>query len=437
MSSSHHLTGRLRALACAVVLGLLPAVVAAHDPSPSPKITSGLGALTFPTSTHNHAAQAAFERGLLLLHVFEYTQAEQAFQQAERLDPAFAMAYWGEAMTANHPVWNQQNLAQARAALAKLGATPQARAAKAGTARERAYLATLDVLYGSDSPKAERDKAYAEAMAKLAADYPKDDEAQLFYALALLGRSEGERDVPTYLQAAAMAEAVYRRNPQHPGAAHYWIHGMDDPEHAAGALEAARTLARIAPDAGHSQHMTAHIFMALGLWDDVVAANENADRVVAEQMRAKGQPPYTCGHYAEWLEYGYFQQGRQRQGQQVVLDCAREGAATLDWMRAHPGTPVLSFKSPEGFRARYLGSLITLQATAIVESARYRDAAAAVPVDTAGLGPDAAWAGFAQGWAAAERGDATTARTQLVALQSLVQAPPESTARVRPCEIID
>jgi len=98
----------------------------------------GLGALDFPTSTKSAAAQTAFVRGMLLLHVYEYPRAEKAFQEAEKLDADFAMAYWGEAMTATHPIWNQDKPEAGRAALAKLGATAELRAAKAGSPREKA-----------------------------------------------------------------------------------------------------------------------------------------------------------------------------------------------------------------------------------------------------------------------------------------------------------
>jgi tetratricopeptide (TPR) repeat protein len=383
----------------------------------------GLGQLDFPTSTQSAEAQTAFAEGMLLLHLFEYPRAEQAFQKAERLDPDFAMAYWGEAMTATHPVWNQQNVDMGRAALAKLGATPEARAAKAATPREKAYLATAEILYGEGS-KPERDQRFAQAMEKIAADYPNDDEAKLFHSLGLLGLSQGQRNVPNFLRAAAIAKSVFERNPDHPGAAHYWIHGMDDPEHASGALEAAHALSKIAPGAGHAQHMTAHIFMALGLWDDVVAANESALRVVAGEMRAKGQPPYTCGHYAEWLQYAYFQLGRERDAYQVLLDCKRESAATLAWFNAHPDQAVLSMRTPAAFKARIDSSLVSLRATAIVESPRYRKQAAAMDLDVSDIGRSKGWANFSLGLEQAWRGDLAHARKNLVALQSIAaQAP--------------
>ena len=231
-----------------------------------------------PGSGHGHLSHfdalsgrgARFMRGLLLLHLFEYDDAASSFIAAEKADPGFAMAYWGEAMTFNHPVWNEVDVQAGQAALAKFGPTPEARAQRIADPRERAWFSAVEILYSGAGSKPERDARYATAMQQLTRAYPKDDEAQLFYALALLGKSEGVRDVPTYLQAAAIAKAVFTRNPDHPGAAHYWIHAMDDPQHAAGALVAARALSKIAPSAAHAQHMCSHIFLALGMWDDVV-----------------------------------------------------------------------------------------------------------------------------------------------------------------------
>jgi hypothetical protein len=225
----------------------------------------GLGTASFPTSTHSAAATREFMRGLLLLHLFEYGDASRSFVAAEKEDPDFAMAYWGEAMTFNHPVWNQLDVKAGQVALAKFGPTPEARAQRIADSRERAWFSANEILYSGAGSKPERDARYATAMQQLTTAYPKDDEAQLFYALALLGKSEGVRDVHTYLQAAEIAKAVFTRNPDHPGAAHYWIHAMDDPQHAAGALVAARALSKIAPSAAHAQHMCSHIFLALGI----------------------------------------------------------------------------------------------------------------------------------------------------------------------------
>src|SRR6059058_1452540 len=236
--------------------------------------TPGLGTITFPTSGPP-AAQSAFIRGVLLLHSFEYQDAARAFREAQRIDPRFALAYWAEAMTYTHPLWNEQDANAARAALQRLGPTPQARRAKAPTPRERAYLNAVEILYG-DGPKARRDTAYSRAMERLVARFPADREAQVLYAASLLGLSQGVRNVPTYMRAAAIVGRVFRDNPDHPGAAHLLIHCYDDPIHAPLGLAAARAYSKIAPDAAHAQHMTTHIFLALGMWDEVVSQNELA-----------------------------------------------------------------------------------------------------------------------------------------------------------------
>ncbi|HEX7024670.1 MAG TPA: hypothetical protein VF187_07620 [Gemmatimonadales bacterium] len=286
---------------CLVFLALAPAAAAQVVPPP-PR----LGTISFPTSG-SQAAQAAFIEGVLYLHSFEYTSAEEAFRRAEQLDPGFAMAYWGEAMTYTHPVWNEQDASSARGALERLGATPAARRARAPTPRERGYLDAVEALYG-DGSKPRRDTLYAQAMERVVRENPDDHEAKAFYALALLGLNQGVRDTTTYLRAAAFADTVFRANPDHPGGAHYLIHAYDDPLHASRGLEAARAYSRIAPDAAHAQHMTTHIFLALGMWDDVVSQNRIA-------LGLRQEVP---GHYSSWLVYGLIQQGRYGMAQDLM-----------------------------------------------------------------------------------------------------------------------
>src|SRR5688572_13912981 len=152
----------------------LPATACQHHAAPAnatsdtPASAPTLGTLTFPTSTRVPAAQAAFERGLLWLHLFEYPHAAREFQAAQQLDPGFALAYWGEAMTYTHALWNQDDPEAARAVLAKLGATPAERAARAGSDRERAWLDTAEQLFG-EGTVAERDARFLAASAALAA----------------------------------------------------------------------------------------------------------------------------------------------------------------------------------------------------------------------------------------------------------------------------
>lgn len=394
-----------RLAALCLLVGLIGAGTCLGDAAPHS--VPGLGSLHFPTSTRSAAAQAAFEEGMLNMHLFEYPLAEQAFLRAQALDPGFVMAYWAEAMSYTHPVWNQQDMQRGRAALAKLGATADERAARTGSEREKGYLAAVEAYYGAGDKPA-RDRRHLEAMAALSAKFPDDDEARLFHALALLGVTQGERDIANFLRAAKLARAAAARNPQHPGAAHYWIHGMDDPEHAGGALEAARALSKIAPAAGHAQHMTSHIFVALGMWDDVVASNLSAEQVTRALSQSRDQPAYSCGHYIEWLEYAYFQQGRRREGVGLLQRCRQEGSVIVDWHRAHADQRVSAARTPAMLKQRIDGSLALMRGMAIVDAPEHAGLATSLAIDGDPEGNDP-WVLFGPAFDQAQRGDARAA----------------------------
>ena len=279
-------------------------------------------------------ARADFLNGLALLHDFEYASALAAFRRAESADPDFAMAYWGEAMTFNHPVWMQQDLPAARAALLKLAPTADARRSKANTDREKGYLDAVEILYG-EGTKEDRDMRYAAAMQKLHEHYPDDVDATAFYALSILGTAHAGRDVATYMRAAAMLEEAWIGHRDHPGVLHYLIHSYDDPVHAPLGLRAARLYAKIAPDAGHAQHMTSHIFLAIGMWQPTVDANIAAMADVNRGRAAAGKPPAGCGHYASWLGYAYLQLGKVESAKNTLIACRTEAQAELPMQ--HPG----------------------------------------------------------------------------------------------------
>lgn len=322
----------------------------------APAASQELGTISFPTSAPS-PAQGAFLRGALFLHSFEYESAAQAFREAQRLAPDFALAYWGEAMTYTHPVWNEQDVPKAREALSRLGPTPEARRVKAGTRREQMFMDAIEVLYGPGS-KPRRDTLYAAAMERLATAFPDDDESQSFYALALLGLNQGVRDVPTYLRAGAIAEGVLKRNEDHPGGAHYTIHAYDDPMNAARGLHAARLYSKIAPAAPHAQHMTTHIFLALGMWDDVVAQN------IVAAGHDHGQ--WQAGHYTSWLGYGYAQQGR--------FDEARKH---LETVRANYRRTARRGEEP---------SLLSMRAQYLINTERWTDPIAGWSLDSPNAG---------------------------------------------------
>ncbi|MBK1879685.1 hypothetical protein [Pelagicoccus mobilis] len=304
-----------------------------------------LGAIHFPNSGATEA-QDAFYRGVLLLHSFEYKQAASAFREAQEIDPNFVLAYWGEAMTYNRPIWSVYMAEEMQAALEKLAPTRKERLLKAKTERERMYLDAIETLLALKGPseefvekemcsngqskefvlteiKRKRDRAYMGAMRKLHDAYPEDDEARSFYGLSILGSRNGKRDFTTYMQAAAVVQPVFQRNPRHPGAAHYIIHSFDDPVHASLGLVAANAYSEIAPNAAHAQHMTSHIFVALGMWDRTVSANIRAKELQDAETIREGKKPNVCGHYPSWLHYGYLMLG-QKEEAEALMDLAHE-----------------------------------------------------------------------------------------------------------------
>jgi tetratricopeptide (TPR) repeat protein len=342
-----------------------------------------LGRIDFPAS-QNGPAQNAFIRGVLLLHSFEYEDAKEAFQDAQKAAPEFAMAYWGEAMTYNHPLWAQAAPDAARETLGRLAPSRDQRLAKAANDKEREWLRAVEALYG-EGEKLARDTAYAAEMRRMYEKYPDDLEVKAFYALALLGTSHGGRDIPTYMRAAAIVEDVVRANPQHPGAIHYLIHAYDDPAHAPLGLRYAEAYAKVAPAASHALHMPSHIYFALGMWDRAAEMNERSARAADERVARKGLSVDERGFHALlWLEYSYLQQGRH-QDARGVLDQIEKAAA-------------------ESSSARTRSHLALARSAWVVETRRWTDAKASVNPE--GLGADATAADlFAIGMAAIRSGN--------------------------------
>ena len=271
-----------------------------------------VGSITFPTSA-SARAQEHFLRGVAILHSFGFEDAVDEFQAAQAIEPDFALAYWGEAMAANNnPLTSptRQDLPAARSALRKLGTSRSERIAKAETEREKLWMEAVEALYGAGD-KQSRDLAYAEGMAALVEQYPDDEEARAFYALALLGTVGRAGDnFNQQMKAAAVAQAILRDNPNHPGAAHYIIHAFDDPMHATLALYAADRYSEIAPDVEHALHMPSHIFVQLGQWEKVAKSNERAYRASVEWAERRGLSDTKRDFHAlAWMQYGYLQRG--------------------------------------------------------------------------------------------------------------------------------
>jgi dienelactone hydrolase/tetratricopeptide (TPR) repeat protein len=292
------------------------------------------GNVVFPNSG-NSAAQRRFLRGIAQLHNFEYREAAAAFQDAERADPGFALPVWFEALTHSPILWSIDDPDAGRRVLARLGATPAVRLAKAPTPRERSFAAAIEAFY-ADADLTSRMKGFADSLTALAARDTTDLEASAFAALGNL-MYVAQPDVPRAAhlpivrKAIALASRVYRDNPRHPGAAHYLIHASDfDNSYAAMALQPAFDYASIAPAAEHAQHMPAHVFLKLGMWQDQVAANERAWTASVAEMKREHSPPTMLDfHDFIWLQYGYLQQGRLKAAH-ALIDSARRMIAPYD-----------------------------------------------------------------------------------------------------------
>ena len=292
---------------------------------------SQLGRVEFPTSG-SEKAQPHFLRGLAALHSFWYEEALDAFRESTKVEPDFAMGYWGEAMTYNHPLWSEQDLTAARAVLAKMKESPKL------TERERAYLKAVRLLYG-EGDKHARDTAYSAAMEKIYLAYPDDLDAAAFYSLSLLGLMGGdEKGYRLQAKAGAIALEVYRKNPNHPGAAHYIIHAFDDPDHAILALPAARRYASIAPGAHHAQHMPSHIFLQLGMWPEAAASNEAAWESSDAWMKRKNLSVNVRDYHSlHWLLYVYLQQGRYDDAEKLLTLIKKVMSETVYDNKLRPG----------------------------------------------------------------------------------------------------
>jgi hypothetical protein len=232
-----------------------------------------LGAVSFPTSC-NVETQREFNRAVALLHSFAYKAAEEAFQSVAAQDSHCAIAHWGIAMTHFHQLWDlPASPGDTSAAQQEIR---QAAMLEESSDRERGFIHALSLVFNDASAVPYRTRAlnYETAMHELAAANPKDVEAQVFYALALISNaSPSDKEHRSQKQAADLLEPLYREFPDHPGIPHYLIHAYDNQELASRGLAAARAYANIAPSAPHALHMPSHIFTRLGLWDDSIESN--------------------------------------------------------------------------------------------------------------------------------------------------------------------
>ena len=264
-------------------------------------------------------AMPYFDKGLLLLHSFEYEDAAEEFKKARELDPNFAMAYWGEAMTYNHTLWSEQEIGKAKDVLNLLGADEQERSSRTDAEIEKSFISAVGILFESDDDKLVRDQNYMKYMRKMYEKYPEHHDVAAFYSLSLLGSVPDGRDVRVYEQAAEIAKVILEENPEHPGALHYLIHSYDDPQHAELAINAADKYSKVAPDAAHALHMPTHIYLALGMWDKVISSNIDSWEASKKRKARKELDNNALGYHSySWLHYGMLQNGRFQEADSML-----------------------------------------------------------------------------------------------------------------------
>jgi len=357
--------------------------------------SSQLGKVEFPNSC-SPAVQDKLLRGIAMLHSFYYSAAQRAFEDVATEDNACVIAAWGYAsILMSNPL--QGIGASPKSAELAQGAIDKGRNMGAKTQRERDYLEAVAAYYEdfANRPERARQLARAKAYEALAAKYPNDDEAQIFYALYLAGtQTASDQTYSAYLKAAGILEKQFAKHPDHPGVAHYLIHSYDAPPIAAQGLPAARRYAGIAPDAPHAQHMPSHIFTRVGAWADSVATNRrSADAAV------RSKDPDDALHALDYMTYAY-------------LQLARDGDARTTMEEARTFTGI----NPARATAYY--ALAAMPARFVAERGAWRDAAKLTP-SSSNFPFTEAMTHFARALGAARSGDAAAAQADVATITTL------------------
>jgi len=302
------------ALACLTAIlalaTLSPSASAQHEHSANEP--ERLGHVEFSTSC-DPALQLDFNRAVAMLHSFWYQKSAETFAAIAKQDPSCGMAQWGVAMSHYHQLWDTPSPVDLKAGWAAVEA---AKSANVKTQRERDYISAMEVFY-KDSDKVDhhtRALAYEKSMEQLQARYPEDREAQIFYALALRANAPpSDKTYANQKKASAILQKILDEQPDHPGLAHYIIHCDDYPSLASQALDAARSYAKIAPDAPHALHMPSHIFTRMGLWQESIDSNLDSAAAARKNGLAGDEM-----HAADYLVYAYLQMGQDREARKIL-----------------------------------------------------------------------------------------------------------------------
>jgi tetratricopeptide (TPR) repeat protein len=377
----------------------------AHQPLPAAatELHPGLGDYHFPITTTNADAQLYFDQGIRLLYGFNHDEAARYFRRAAELDPQAPMPYWGVALSIG-PNYNDAAVDAARAQATYAAVKSAEQRAQNVSARERDYIAALAKRYPSPEPAADwlgfhRD--YSQAMREMVAKYPDDVDAATMFGESLmmlrpwqLWSLEGE-PAPGTLELVAVLESVLRRDPNHPGANHFYIHAVEASRNLERAIPSAMRLMTLTPGAGHLVHMPGHIFLQTGDFD--LAADTNvtasaADRAFIERTGATGVYPLMYWtHNIHFVAYARAQQGRYEEAKQAANEMVAnvgdgdremqmlEGFRLYPLMvdlRFHRWDTILATREPERARALSHAFWRYARAMALAGQGKPRDAAA-------------------------------------------------------------
>jgi tetratricopeptide (TPR) repeat protein len=308
-----------RRFACAIGLFLSLALTcgAARGGDPSAPAPDQLGNVQFSTSCAAEV-QATMDKGVALLHSFQYTESEKTFTDAATRDPKCAMAQWGRAMALYYQLWEFPDDKKMKEGRKDIG---KAQKLHAGTQREQGFIAAAAAFYARKSKlsHADRIKAYSSSLEQLHAGNPNDVDISAFYALSLVSLADEDVDTAANLKKAiSILDPLLQQHPDHPGVAHYLIHATDKPELASQGLEAARRYAAIAPDSAHALHMPSHIFVRLGLWQDSINSNLAAITSAAHAAELHLAESHYQTHAMDFLSYSYLQSGQEAKAREVI-----------------------------------------------------------------------------------------------------------------------
>lgn len=378
-------------------LTLVASVWADADPATRAGDSEKLGRVHFKTSC-SPEAQRQFERALAMLHSFFFPETVKAFTAIPATDPSCAIAYWGIAISQRpNPLVGPFDAATLKRGL---DAIEKGEAIGPKTQRERDWLAALKEFY-KDYDKVDQDtrtRNYEKAMEQLAAKYPDDVEAKIFYALAL-NETFDHKSMDPLLKAIAILEPIDKKYPDHPGVTHYLIHSYDFPAIAKRGVPAANKYAKIAPSAPHAQHMPSHIYSMVGMWEESVMSNWRSV-VVANDYVAKAKLDGTLGgvpHAYDFIAYAYLQLGQDLKARGLIRDTMA--------MKKIIGVPLAGATARAAVPARYM-----------LERQDWQGAAQLQPLGT-GYPMAEAITHFARAVGAARSGDTAAAQADIEKLK--------------------